>query len=75
MDFAGQNGLNADTLKACLAGPQAASEVDASIANGNLLEVRSTPTLFVNGRRVVGADRHAIQQYIDYEIAQSKSKQ
>jgi protein-disulfide isomerase len=47
--------------------------VDASIANGNLLEVRSTPTLFVNGRRVVGADPHAIQQYIDYEIAQSKS--
>jgi len=25
--------------------------VDASVANGNLLEVRSTPTLFVNGRR------------------------
>jgi protein-disulfide isomerase len=73
VDFAGQNGLNADTLKACLASPQAASEVDASIANGNLLEVRSTPTLFVNGRRVVGADPHAIQQYIDYEIAQSKS--
>jgi protein-disulfide isomerase len=73
VDFAGQNGLNVDTLKACLAGPQAASEVDASIANGNLLDVRSTPTLFVNGRRVVGADPHAIQQYLDYEIAQSKT--
>ena len=73
VDFAGQNGLNADSFKACLASPQPAAEVDASIANGNLLEVRSTPTIFVNGRRVGGADPHAVQQYIDYEIAQSKS--
>ena len=73
VDFAGQNALNVDTFKACLAAPQAAAEVDASIANGNLLEVRSTPTIFVNGRRVSGADPHAVQQYIDYELAQQKS--
>jgi len=73
VDFAGQNALNVDTFKACMAAPQAAADVDASIANGNLLEVRSTPTIFVNGRRVVGADPHAIQQYIDFEIAQRKA--
>jgi protein-disulfide isomerase len=73
LDFAGQANLNQDTFKACLASPQATSEVDASLANGNLLEVRSTPTLFVNGRRLVGADPHGIQQYIDYELAQQKS--
>ena len=73
VDFAGQNSLNVDAFKACLAAPQAAAEVDASIANGNLVEVRSTPTIFVSGRRVVGADPHAIQQYIDYELAQRKS--
>jgi protein-disulfide isomerase len=73
LDFAGQATLNQDTFKACMAAPQATAEVDASIANGNLLEVRSTPTLFVNGRRIVGADPHAIQQYIDYELAQQKS--
>ncbi len=72
VDFAGQAALNKDALKACMAGTQAAAEVDASIANGNLLEVRSTPTVFVNGRRIVGADPHAIQQYIDYELAQQK---
>jgi protein-disulfide isomerase len=73
VDFAGQTNLNQDTFKACLASPQATAEVDANVANGNLLEVRSTPTLFVNGRRLVGADPHAIQQYIDYELAQQKS--
>jgi len=73
VDFAGQNSLNVDTFKACLAAPQAAAEVDASIANANLLEVRSTPTIFVNGRRVSGADPHAVQQFIDYELTQQKS--
>jgi len=73
LDFAGQASLNQDAFKACLASPQATAEVDASLANGNLLEVRSTPTLFVNGRRLVGADPHALQQYIDYELAQQKS--
>jgi protein-disulfide isomerase len=69
LDYAAQSKLNVDNFKACLASPQAAAEVDASLANGNLLEVHSTPTIFVNGRRVVGADPHAIQQYLDYEIA------
>jgi protein-disulfide isomerase len=70
MEFAGQAGLDKDGFKACLSGPQAAAEVDASVANGKKLEVHSTPTVFVNGRRIVGADAHGIQQYIDYELAQ-----
>jgi protein-disulfide isomerase len=73
LDFAGQAGLNQDAFKACLSSPQAAQAIDASVANGNLLEVRSTPTVFVNGRRIVGADPHAVQQYIDYEVAQLKA--
>jgi len=73
VDFAAQANLNRDVFKACLASPQATAEVDASLANGNLLEVRSTPTLFINGRRIVGADPHGIQQYIDYELAQQKA--
>jgi protein-disulfide isomerase len=73
LDFAGQAGLNKDTLKSCLSSPEAAQAIDASVANANLLEVRSTPTVFINGRRVVGADAHTIQQYIDYELAQQKA--
>lgn len=72
-DFAGQAGLNQEVFKSCMSSSQAAQAVDASIANGILLEVHSTPTLFVNGRRIVGADPRAVQQYIDYEIAQLKS--
>jgi protein-disulfide isomerase len=73
VDFAARTGLNADAFKSCMAGPQATAEVNASVANGTLLEVRSTPTIFVNGRRLVAADPHAIQQYIDYDLAQIKA--
>jgi len=34
--------------------------------------VNSTPTVFVNGRRLVGADPHLLEQYINYELAQQK---
>jgi protein-disulfide isomerase len=71
-DFAGQIGLDLVIFKSCLASPEAAAAVDASRANGQQLEVSSTPTIFVNGRRIVGADPHLIEQYIQYEIARSK---
>jgi protein-disulfide isomerase len=71
-DFAGQTGLDLETFKSCLASPETAAAVDASRANGQQLEVGSTPTIFVNGRRIVGADAHLIEQYIQYEIARTK---
>lgn len=72
-DFAGESGLNPDTFKACMASREAAAAVDASRVNGQQLEVNSTPTVFVNGRRLVGADPHALEQYIQYELAQQKA--
>ena len=73
VEYAERTGLNADSFKSCMASPEAAAAVDANMANGKLVDVRSTPTLFVNGRRLVGADPHALQQYIDYELAQLKT--
>ena len=73
LDFAGQADLNQATFKSCLVSPDAAAAVDASVANAKLLEVNSTPTVFVNGRRVVGADTATIERYIQYELANQKS--
>jgi protein-disulfide isomerase len=71
-DFAADAGLNPEVFKACLASPEAGAAVDASRDNGQQLDVNSTPTVFVNGRRLVGADPHTLEQYIQYEIAQQK---
>jgi len=73
MDYAGQSGLEADAFKTCMASPEAGTAVNASRANGQQLDVSSTPTVFVNGRRIVGADPHLLEQYINYELAQQQS--
>jgi protein-disulfide isomerase len=56
-----------------MASQGAAAAVDASRANGQQLDVNSTPTVFVNGRRSVGADARLLEQYIQYELAKVKS--
>src|SRR5258706_4692127 len=71
-DYAAQSGLNAETFKTCMASPEPGAAIEASRANGQLLEVNSTPTVFVNGRRMVGADQSVLEQYINYELAQQK---
>lgn len=71
VDYASQSGLDADAFKSCMAGPEAGAAVNASHANGEKLEVNSTPTVFVNGRRMVGADANLLQQYINYELAKA----
>ena len=73
-DYAGQAGLDAATFKSCMANPEATQAVDASFANGQELEVSSAPTVFVNGRRFMGADAGQLEQYIRYELEQHKGK-
>ena len=73
-DYAEQSGMNAETFKTCMAGAEAGAAVDASRANGLQVEVNSTPTVFVNGRRMVGADSRLLEQYINYELAQQPPK-
>ena len=73
MDYAGRSRLDADAFKTCMASPEAREAVNASRANGQMLDVNSTPTVFVNGRRMVGADAHLLEQYINYELDQLKT--
>jgi protein-disulfide isomerase len=74
VEYAGRTGLNMDSFKACMTSPEATTAVNASIANGKLLNVSSTPTLFVNGRRIVGADPHQLEQFLQYELLQLTAK-
>jgi protein-disulfide isomerase len=74
VDYAGQAGLKTDAFKACMTSPEAVAAVEASIANAKLMDVGSTPTLFVNGRRIIGADPHQLEQFLQYEIQQSSAK-
>ena len=49
-------GVKGADIAACAAKPDTKNHVDASIALGKSVEVSSTPTLFINGRRVASFD-------------------
>ena len=45
-------GLDATQMKTCLASPSASQTLTAQIEEAQRLEVRSTPTVFINGKRL-----------------------
>jgi protein-disulfide isomerase len=54
-EFAIAKGLDGMQLSRCIENKTTEPEIKASIAQGNSLALNSTPTLFVNGRRIDGA--------------------
>lgn len=61
-------------LTRCLEARATEPEVDRNVAEGRALNVNSTPTLFVNGRRLVGnIGWPQLRGVIDYEIEYQKT--
>ncbi|HEV2288143.1 MAG TPA: thioredoxin domain-containing protein [Candidatus Acidoferrales bacterium] len=71
--FAAGDGLSPDSLHECIIAPQAKARVDADIAEGKSLDVESTPTLFINGRPVIGGDQATLENIIRFELARQAS--
>src|SRR5580700_8464926 len=67
LGFAVQAGAAEDKLKACIADPKTQELVRQSMAEGHALDVTSTPTTFVDGRRMVGPDQTLLEQYIQFD--------
>jgi protein-disulfide isomerase len=71
IEFAAAASLDTRTFRACMAGSQSAQAVEANIQEAHTLKIVSTPTVFVNGRRMNDASRALLDQYIQYELAAS----
>lgn len=54
-EAAKQAGLNMLTFDSCMKNQETAPKVEQDMKEGNDVGVRSTPTFFVNGYRIVGA--------------------
>lgn len=68
-DYAGQLNLNTDQFRSCLNTNKYQENVQKDITEGNLVGVDGTPTFFINGQRLVGAQPFAkIQQLIEQEL-------
>jgi protein-disulfide isomerase len=67
--FATSKSWDADKVNACLASPQALAGVQRSMAEGRALGVASTPTMFINGRKIPYSIKwENLKQIVDFEI-------
>jgi protein-disulfide isomerase len=74
LEFAAGKGIDADQLSKCIDSKATEEEVDRTKKEGQDLEVNSTPTLFVNGRRMNGTLQWPdLKRVIDYEIEYQKT--
>lgn len=72
--FAQGQSLDMQALTTCIDSHATAQEVARSHQIGKALDINSTPTLFVNGRRIAGNIPWAnLQQIIDFELDYRKS--
>jgi len=68
--IAGQLGMNTDTFRSCLSNKTDDAKAQADVQDGQKAGVNGTPTIFVNGIPVVGAQPYsAFQTIIDQELA------
>lgn len=73
LEFAKTKGIDVDQLSKCVENKATDEEVNQTIAMGKALEVQSTPTIFINGRRLAGAMAWPdLKRVIDYEIDYQK---
>jgi protein-disulfide isomerase len=64
--FADSAGVKGTDIAACAAKPETASRVEKSMALGKALDVDSTPTLFINGRKLPVVPYEVLQKLVDF---------
>jgi protein-disulfide isomerase len=68
-----QAGLKSADVAACAANPETAARVEHSVALGKSLGVNSTPTIFINGRKLGGGVPYEVlQKLVDFAAKQAK---
>lgn len=74
LEWAKGKEIDALQLGRCIDTRAAEADVDRNIAEARALKLNSTPTLFVNGRRLVGRlDWPTLRSIIDFEIEYQKT--
>lgn len=73
-DFAAGAKLDTTKLGACMDSPATQAEIEESSEEARALQIDATPTLFLNGRRLVGSiDWQNLQKLIEFELDYQKT--
>ena len=74
LDFAKSKTWDTAKLEQCMDSNATDTDVESSIAEGKKLRIDGTPTLFINGRRLVGnVPWQNLKQLIDFELEYQKT--
>lgn len=65
-------GVNGADIAACSAKPETATRVERSEKLGNSLNVNSTPTLFLNGRKLPAVPYEVLQKLVNFAAKEAK---
>lgn len=60
--------LNEEEFNLCLDSEKYKSDIEKDIKDGKSLNIQGTPTFFINGRKVLGANKIKIMEIIEEEI-------
>ena len=71
--IADASGVKVADVAVCAAKPETTTRVEKSVAFGKSMEVDSTPTLFINGRKVPGVPYEVLQKLVNF-AAQENGK-
>ena len=66
-------GVKGTDIAACAAKPETTSRVQKSVALANALNVDSTPTLFINGRKLPAVPYEVLQKLVDFAAKEATS--
>lgn len=70
--FADSAGVKGTEIAACAVKPETATRVERSVKLGQSVDVSSTPTLFINGRRVPGVSYEVLVKLVDFAARAGK---
>jgi protein-disulfide isomerase len=71
-EYAGALGLNVESFNECLDSGKYADEVEADLLEGQHFGVTGTPSFFINGRKITGAQPFSVfQDIIDEELVKT----
>jgi protein-disulfide isomerase len=67
IEFAKKLNLNEIDFESCMSNPDNQKKIEQTQSEGRELHVTGTPTIFINGRKIVGPDEQLLNQYLKYE--------
>jgi protein-disulfide isomerase len=73
-EYASQAGLDSTALRACMSDAGVQAQIQKSMSEGEGLHIANTPTIFVNGHRLIGPDAATLEQFIRYELTSSQGR-